>query len=88
MVPVSSCRPPSHTCTHPLLSAPFLSSSPVRGLSVLEIKALNGKCRCPGGESASDLHIYHRESPEKSRKWFTTGKEMQSMFLSSREEKS
>lgn len=66
MVPVSSSCPPSraHTCSRaPALSlSPHLANSPVKGLSVLEIKVLNGKFRCPGVETASDLHVCHKRA--------------------------
>lgn len=60
MVLVSSSCPTSRGCTHMFLSTPSLSSSPVKGLSVLEIKVLNGG-------NANDLHICS-EGPEKESK--------------------
>lgn len=52
-------------------------------------RVLNGKRRCPGGQSTGDLHIYHQGALEGVRTAVDTGgKEMQSAFLSSREEKS
>lgn len=54
---VSSSCPPSRGSTHMFLSTPSLSSSPVKGLSVLEIKVLNGKFRCLRVGNANDLHI-------------------------------
>lgn len=67
---------PTLTCMHTRVLEhalfPPSPNSPVKGLSVLEIKVLNEKFRCPRVESASDLHICH-ESPEESKKWFTIG---------------
>lgn len=94
MVLVTSSRPPWRTCTHVLrgrspVSLPGLAPGVRLKASQFWKRVLNGKRRCPGGQSAGDLHIYHQGALEGVRTVVDTGgKEMQSAFLSSREEKS
>lgn len=80
MVLVTSSCPSSRGCTHMFLSTPSLSSSLVKGLSVLEIKVLNGEMLM--------ICISVLRALKRVKSALQMGEEMHRMFLGSRKQKS